>query len=511
VTARPLTTALSVIVPARDAADTIADTLDSLLGQTRIDWEAIIVDDGSIDSTRQVAETFAGRDPRFRLLSDGRPAEGVAAARNRGIAEARGQWLHFLDADDWIEAAFVEKMLGALEARPGRKLAYGSSCNIAVDGARSAPWFSEKVAHAPFETLACECPLVVHTVVIDKALVRELGGFDASMSTGEDADFWQRVARTGTGFFPVPEALVFYRARRHSLSTGAHRRLAVGRTVISRGFEPDPRVPNPDPRYAAGAAGGSREARDIALAYFALWCAAFDVGEGGDGKGMVTSLPDCPGGAFDECRAQILSGLAAGMRLPTIGASFDATPTLLAAVRGLLEEVEQAAQSPGLARLLECALEPELFKTPRLTERLAAGHSLFVREDIGCLQPVAAPRAIEKLQVEFRKGTRCLGRAEVAISGAVSAREMTAIAIDTMSPTDFLRESGLLRRPQFWLRLSIELAKVALCLPGASSRHSPEAMPWPRRLARNIAVGAALEMAGMRVGTTADGAGRFSD
>lgn len=495
---------LSVVIPARDAADTIADTLASLLAQTRGDWNAIIVDDGSIDSTRQIAETFALRDPRFRVFGDGRPAQGVAATRNRGIAEARGQWLHFLDADDWIETAFAEKMLGALESAPGRRLAYSSSCNVATNGARSERWFSTKLAHAPFETLARECPILIHTVVIDRQLVVELGGFDASMSTSEDADFWQRVARTGVGFFPVPEALAFYRARHNSLSTGARRRLEVGRSVISRGFGPDPRVPNPDPRYAAGAAGGCLAAREIALAYFTLWCAAFDVGEGGDGKGMVTSLPDCPGGIFNECREQILSGLAAGLRLPTIGASFDTSPTLAAAIRGLLHQIEQAIDWPGLAVLLECALEPEIFKPPRLTEHLAAGNSLFVRQDVGRLQPVATPPTIDKLQVEFWTGTRCLGRTEVTQLGKLSAREMTAIAIDTLSPTVFLKESGLLRRPLFWIHLSMELARLPVRLLGARPGQSTTPGPWPRQIARRLAVSAALDIAGMHAGTPAD-------
>jgi hypothetical protein len=493
---------LSVVIPARDAADAIADTLASLLAQTRGDWNAIIVDDGSIDSTRQIAEAFALRDPRFRVLSDGRPAEGVAATRNRGIVEARGQWLHFLDADDWVETTFVEKMLGALEAEPGRKLAYSSSCNVAANGARSERWFSTKIADAPFETLARECPILVHTVVIDRRLVVELGGFDASMSTSEDADFWQRVARTGVGFFPVPEALVFYRARPNSLSTGARRRLAVGRSVISRGFGPDPRVPNPDPRYAAGAAGGSH-ARDVALASFTLWCAAFDVGEGGDGKGMITSLPDCPGGIFNECREQILSGLAAGLRLPTIGPSFDTSPRLAAAIRGLLQQVEQAVEWPGLSLLLECALEPEIFKPLRLTERLATGNSLFVRQDVGRLRPVVAPHTIDKLQVEFWTGTRCLGRAEVTKLGEISAREMTAIAIDTISSTIFLKESGLLRRPLFWIHLSKELARLPLRLLSTHPGQSTSPGPWPRQLARGLAVAAALEMAGTNAGTIA--------
>ena len=81
--------------PTRSAA-----TLDSLLAQTRGDWQAIIVDDGSRDTTRQIAQVYVARDKRFSLLANDGAPEGVSAARNRGIAAASGHWLLFLDADD---------------------------------------------------------------------------------------------------------------------------------------------------------------------------------------------------------------------------------------------------------------------------------------------------------------------------------------------------------------------------------------------------------------------------
>ena len=73
--------ALSVVIPAHNAAKTLAETLDSLLAQSRSDWQAIIVDDGATDATREIAAGYVARDHRFHLLSDGRPCEGVSAAR----------------------------------------------------------------------------------------------------------------------------------------------------------------------------------------------------------------------------------------------------------------------------------------------------------------------------------------------------------------------------------------------------------------------------------------------
>ena len=169
---------LSVVIPARNAADTLAETLDSLLAQTRRDWEAIVVDDGSTDSTKQIAETYVGRDRRFRLLSDGRPPEGASAARNRGIAEAKGRWLLFLDSDDWIQPAFIgedDRRAGGPSRHQDRLLRLPSR----LRGWQLGPsWLSADIARAPFEVFARGCPAVIHSFVLDRALVVELGGFD---------------------------------------------------------------------------------------------------------------------------------------------------------------------------------------------------------------------------------------------------------------------------------------------------------------------------------------------
>jgi glycosyltransferase involved in cell wall biosynthesis len=91
---------VTVIVPAHNAADTLADTLESLTAQTFPGWEAIVVNDGSTDATPGIVEGFAAFDPRFRLVH--RVNGGLAAARNTGVSHARHDALLFLDADDWI-------------------------------------------------------------------------------------------------------------------------------------------------------------------------------------------------------------------------------------------------------------------------------------------------------------------------------------------------------------------------------------------------------------------------
>src|SRR5882762_1129116 len=105
---------VSIIIPAHNATATLEATLNSLVHQTRGFWEAIIIDDGSADSTRAVAEHWAQRDRRFRVLQQERL--GVSAARNRGLREARHPFVLFLDSDDRIASTHLERMVGMLAA-----------------------------------------------------------------------------------------------------------------------------------------------------------------------------------------------------------------------------------------------------------------------------------------------------------------------------------------------------------------------------------------------------------
>ncbi len=480
--------ALSVVIPARDAAATVRDTLDCLLAQTRGDWEAIIVDDGSTDATAQLVGAYVDRDHRFRLLSAGRPSQGASAARNRGIAAATGRWLLFLDSDDWLDSAFAEKMVGAAEAGDGREVVYCSYSHVTKDGRQGAPTLDTRVALEPFETLARACPLVIHSVVLERRLVNEVGCFDVSLRVDEDWDLWQRVARTGIGFRPVRHAVVYYRARPNSLSSNVRRRLEDAGIVIDRGFAPDPRVLRPAPRHAAGADAGAGRSKDQVIGYLGLWAAAFDIAEKGDGADLVRPLTDRWEDLLETCQLSIIGGLLRGARLLP-GDAFDADAMFLAAIKRLLQQVEHAASRPGFAQVLEFALEPDILGHPQARERQVLGQTLFVRQDIRALKPVEAPSGVDTLNIEFRANGRYLGRTETPLSVTISTRKLTELAIRAVSASAFLKESGMLYRPRFWMHALI----AVMSLPA-----QPAAIFKPRLLARRMLSKAAIESSGRR-------------
>ena len=146
---------VSVIIPSYNAADYIAQTLESVLAQTLTDIEVIVVDDGSTDNTRNIVADFANKDPRLMLVEQANQFAGVA--RNNGMSKARGKYLYFLDADDYIESNALEELVNAIEQH-GADIAIAKSEGFdnttgdtwTIDGALNGVDFDRPVAHAEY-------------------------------------------------------------------------------------------------------------------------------------------------------------------------------------------------------------------------------------------------------------------------------------------------------------------------------------------------------------------------
>ncbi|TCZ53924.1 glycosyltransferase family A protein [Roseicella aquatilis] len=123
------TPAVSVLTPAHDAARVVGATVDSMLAQDFRDWEMIVVDDGSRDGTAEVVT--ARRDPRIRLLRQAHA--GLAAARSRAMAEARGEAILLLDADGWLAPDALSRLVAALATAPEAVGAHGAFALVAEE------------------------------------------------------------------------------------------------------------------------------------------------------------------------------------------------------------------------------------------------------------------------------------------------------------------------------------------------------------------------------------------
>lgn len=231
---------VSVIIPARNAAATISETLDSLLAQTYPHWQAIVIDDRSTDETRRIAKSYAARDSRLRVIK-GR-GRGVSAARNRGIAATRFPWIYFLDADDTITPETLASMVATLAADATADAVHCGWIYTDPGGQEIGRNRCDEEGPDLFALFARYCAVAIHACMIRRALIEKVGGFDETLPTSEDHDLWQRAARVGCRFVPLDEYLVRYRLRPQASWFDAQSFTQNVLQVIRRGHAVDSRL-----------------------------------------------------------------------------------------------------------------------------------------------------------------------------------------------------------------------------------------------------------------------------
>ncbi|MBP7689302.1 MAG: glycosyltransferase family 2 protein, partial [Thermoflexales bacterium] len=221
---------VSIIIPAYNQAHYLAYALRSVLAQTLTEWEAIVVDDGSTDNTRDVAASF--NDARIRYIFQAN--QGLSGARNTGVRAAQGEFLACLDSDDELTPEFLQTCVGALKA--DRALGAVQTATVFIDQAGNV------LPHGDAQPLAGEAfqqklrqggffPPVSVVARID--CVREAGLFDTTLTSLEDWDVWLRIAQRHP-MRGLPQPLVRYRVYPGSMSTNAPRMLANRLAVIAK-------------------------------------------------------------------------------------------------------------------------------------------------------------------------------------------------------------------------------------------------------------------------------------
>ena len=409
------------MIPARNAESTLARALESLLGQSERSFEAIVVENGSADRTDEVAREFARRDRRVRVTR--RTAAGVSAARNAGVALARGEWLLFHDADDTLDPDALARLLSEARRELRPDAAVCGWARVAPDGTRFDEFTWEEADEA-FQSLAVTCAFAIHCCLVRRELVVAAGGFDESLTTCEDWDLWLRLARMGARFRAIPERLALYHVHPGTASLDGRRMLVDGLEVLGRAHAPDPRVGRPDPRFAEG-----RDRRLLVPTRMACACfaAGLVLGAGDDARPLLDELGDDRWSKLDPVTVAWCIYAAA----PLAGAYSpdrweELWPLVEQGLDPFLEQLERRT-SPGLAHRARHELERLVLARSGAPLPLAIGPRLAVGIELTePLAGVSVEPSVERLLCRVDHDGQPLGSVELPVCDGEVPAEVLA-------------------------------------------------------------------------------------
>lgn len=198
----------SIIVPLYNKAPYVRHALESIAAQTFRDYEVIVVDDGSTDGSLDVVRDFVRNDGMSRLrlnepltLNDGRltilsqPNAGVAAARNNGVEKSKGEYVCFLDADDWWEPNYLEEMDKLIREYPDAGL-YATNYVYYKPG-NTRVWLDFKTGYLDYAhayLIQPAMPVWTGAACIPRKVFDKMGGFPIGIKLGEDFLLWAKTA-----------------------------------------------------------------------------------------------------------------------------------------------------------------------------------------------------------------------------------------------------------------------------------------------------------------------------
>ena len=230
---------ISIAVPVYNTARFLPAALDSLLAQDHADWEGLLWDDGSTDGSGEIAAEYARRDPRLRLLGNGRQ-NGIGTALASALDVARGSYVGGLDGDDMLEPEALSSMLAFMRANPRLGMAYSRYVEIDENDAFLAAGRRFLKPYSSHNLLVDF--MTYHFRLIRADAYRAVGGFDPRADVAPDYDLCLRLSET-CEIAHLPRVLYRYRVRRDSVSQGSRLRQvrasfdAAQRSLLRRGLQ----------------------------------------------------------------------------------------------------------------------------------------------------------------------------------------------------------------------------------------------------------------------------------
>lgn len=214
---------VSIVMPAYNAFQYLHEAIESVLAQTFNDFELLIIDDGSTDSTAEVAHHYSQRDSRVKLFSQAN--QGVSVARNTGIKMAQGEFIAFLDSDDqWLPdklAAHIEH----LNSDSNLGISFGRVEFMKLNGKPTGQLSNSPLSNLKPQNFLYENPIITNSnPVVRRETFEQVGDFDESMSYAEDLDWCLRVICSRRWKIEgINQVLMRYRTTEGGLSSRLYR------------------------------------------------------------------------------------------------------------------------------------------------------------------------------------------------------------------------------------------------------------------------------------------------
>lgn len=202
---------ISVVIPLYNKEAEIERALRSVVEQSLTVGEIIVVNDGSTDSSKEIVERFILAHPEAGIHLINQKNSGVSTARNRGIKEAKGDYIALLDADDWWLPNYIAEVCRMMEYYPDAD-AFSTAFDIVVGDSHThaAVPTTEGYISPAKEALLSRYPIIPSTATLRREMVLKCGGFPDGMRIGEDQWLWARMMQQGAKFAFSPMALVRY-------------------------------------------------------------------------------------------------------------------------------------------------------------------------------------------------------------------------------------------------------------------------------------------------------------
>lgn len=240
---------VSLIIPAYNSEDYIGDCLASAVAQEIVDLEIIVVNDGSTDKTLGIINSWAAKDSRINVINQANSGS-PARARNRGLQEARGEFVAFMDSDDLMHSSKLQVLLNVFRAHPDLSIVFSDMVFFkespdAEDNVvylrdanfirRAQPYFLAPIkngylcANNFYNFISTEITTLstLNIMIKRQRLMEEKVWFPEYLLIGEDIDLWFRLAKSGQVAF-IDKSLSYYRVRSDSISHQSQEKFLLG-------------------------------------------------------------------------------------------------------------------------------------------------------------------------------------------------------------------------------------------------------------------------------------------